>query len=224
MVRDDHRPSCRTERVHASAQLAERRIRPEQVLRRDAADRQDQRRVDQLDLPVEVAAAEARLVLRRVAVARRATLEHVCNVNLSAREAQCAQHRIEQLPGAADERLALTIFLGAGRLTDDQPARAPVATREDGLRARAVQLAALARRDSRHQRVPVEAGFGAAGTRGRARRCGRIRREVENRLRRRVPLSGRRQNAPAHVDVDAEGLQVFAMARCATHRRRHGWE
>ena len=56
-------------------------------------------------------------------------------LGLGTRQADGAQHVVEQLARLADEGLALAVLLLAGRLADDHPVRARVADAEDGLRA-----------------------------------------------------------------------------------------
>ena len=58
-------------------------------LRREVAERRDDLRPDQLDLPEEVALAGLDLLGLRVAVAGRAALEHVRDVDVVARAARC---------------------------------------------------------------------------------------------------------------------------------------
>src|SRR5579863_6894107 len=106
MVGDDQRNALGTEPMHLAAQAADRRVGLEQVLSRDAANREDQQRLEQLELALQVGAAVRRFLGARIAIARRAALEHVGDVHGFAWMPHRAQHGIEQLTGAADERLA----------------------------------------------------------------------------------------------------------------------
>ena len=84
------------------------------------------------------------------AVVRRTAFQHVRDVDvLSALEAERDQHAVQQLAGGADERLALRIFVGAGRLADEHPLRVCVAYAGDGRPPRPAQPAGRARCDVR---------------------------------------------------------------------------
>src|SRR5438270_780867 len=74
----------------------------------------------QLELPLEIWRARLSLVGHRVAVHRRAALEHVGDVHIRAAESNSCQQRVEQLAGGADERLALPVLVEPWRLTDDE--------------------------------------------------------------------------------------------------------
>ena len=74
---------------------------------------------DQLDLTEEVRLAGLDLLRLRVAIARRAALEHVRDVDVRARQSDPVQELLEQLAGLADEGNALLILVVAGRLADE---------------------------------------------------------------------------------------------------------
>ena len=158
VIGDEHGPARGPERVDGAAQLRERHVGAEQVLRRDSPDRDDQRRRHEFDLALEVVAAAARLLGARIAVAGRPALEHVGDVDVLPREAEGLQHRRQQLARAADERLALPVLLGAGRLADEHPAGRPAADAEHRLRARRMQFAPRAGRHALAQGAPVQPG------------------------------------------------------------------
>ena len=71
------------------AQLRDAVLGVEQELRGEVAERHDDRRVDELELPVELRAARLDLVRQRIAVARRPALHDVGDVDVVARAARC---------------------------------------------------------------------------------------------------------------------------------------
>ena len=205
MVHDHQRPAACTERMYLAAQARERGLGREQVLRGDAPHGDDQRRRHELDLPLEVAAALQRLLRLRVAIARRPALEHVGDVDVLALEAERFQHRGEQLPGAADERLTLAVLIGTRGLADEHPAGLRIADAEHRLGAGLVQRAARALGHQRTQRLPPEPGLDAG-----ARHRRHLKRVCSGRQRRRRQccVSGR----TPHVDVHAERGKVRELA------------
>ena len=190
MIRDDERRAARREFVHLPAQPRKRRARCEQTLRGNAADGQNELWLDRGDLAQQKRPAGGKLLGLRIAITGRAALEHVGDENvLRARQADRLQHRIQELARGADERLALTVLLRAGRLADHEPIRVRVANAEYGAGARVMQRALSAHRHLRLQRLPIGA------QRGRVRRhCGRDCR------------------AARHERIDAERIEVLKAA------------
>ena len=142
--------------VHPAAQAGNRGAGFQQRLRGEAPHREDQLRLDQLDLLQEMRAALRDFLRRRVAVSRRAALEHVRDVDVgAARKADRRQHVVEQLARLADERIAEAILFRARRLADQHPVGVLVADAEHGLGARLVQAAFHAARDRCLQRNPA---------------------------------------------------------------------
>src|SRR3982751_224614 len=80
-------------------------------LRGEVAQRGDQLRLDELDLLEEVALAGLDLVGLRVAVPGRAALDHVGDVDVLAGETDSGEELVEELPGLADERIALLVLV-----------------------------------------------------------------------------------------------------------------
>ena len=112
-------------------------------------------------------------------------------------------------PGLAHERLAARIFLGAGRLADEQPLGCAVAHAGHRLVARPAQPARRARVDVRGERVPRR---GARCARSRVGAFGRVAR----RLRARVRSAARvRTRAPA----PARAPQARSSRRATSSRR-----
>ena len=166
MIGDDHR-TVPGDTMQLAAQFTDGRVGLQQGLCSDAPDAQDQLRVHQLDLAEQVRDAGAHFLRLRIAVVRRPRLEDVRDEHLLALQADRLEHRVEQLPGAADERLALAVLVGAGRLADHHPLRVAVADAEHALRPRLVQRAQRAALDGALQLRPAGLRFG-----GRQRRCG----------------------------------------------------
>ena len=212
MVGDHQRPRAGPKRVHLAAQPRERRVGREQVLGRNAPHCDHQGRGDELDLPIEVAAAVRRLIGPRVAIAGRAALEHIGDVDVLATEADRLQHGREQLPAASDEGLAPPVLLRPRRFADEHPARPGVTDPEHGLRARLAEGAARAGGHRRPQRVPVEARFGP-------RRTGRCRGDRPDRLGKWLGRCRGGRQRTSYVHVHAERLEVGEPATVA-HRPR----
>ena len=116
-------------------------------LRREVAERRDQLRLDQLDLPEEVRLAGLDLLGLRVAVARRPALQDVAHVDVLARQPDAGEQLAEQLPGGADERHALLVLVEARRLADEHQLGGRRARAEDDLGAGLGERAALAAGD-----------------------------------------------------------------------------
>src|SRR5207302_11450427 len=102
-------------------------------LRPERAERRGDRRLDQLDLPEEVALAGLDLVRLRIPVAGRSTLEDIRDEHVGARQPDAGEQLVEQLSRLSDERQALLVLVEAGRLADEHQLRARVAGAEDDL-------------------------------------------------------------------------------------------
>ena len=141
----------------------------------------------QFDLPVEERPAGERLLRRRRAVAGRTPIDDVGDVNVGFGEADRFQHLVEQLPGAADERLAFEIFVAARRFADDhQPRRRRAAIKAE-LAGRCFERAAVERAERRFKRFKRVGCCGRCGGRRSRLRlaasgvCGRGGRRVSRR-------------------------------------------
>src|SRR5205085_11062396 len=147
------------QRVEQDAAMADRRLLllavdardagrlPGEELGREVAERRDDARLDQLDLPEEVALAGLDLLRLRVAVPGRAALDHVRDVDPAPLEADPGQQPLEELPRLADERHALLVLVEAGRLADEHQVGGGIAGAEDDLRPALRQRTAGAARD-----------------------------------------------------------------------------
>ena len=77
----------------------------------DAAEADDDRRIDECDLPLQPFAAALLLRKLRVAVVRRTAFDNVGDVDLGAVQINHLEHVVEQLSGRADKRHALAVLL-----------------------------------------------------------------------------------------------------------------
>ena len=85
----------------------------------DAAQADDDLGRYQLQLALQPDGAGLLLDVQRVAVARRAALDHIADVDARAVQIDELQHVVQELPGAADEGRALQVLLFAGALADE---------------------------------------------------------------------------------------------------------
>ena len=109
-------------------------MRLEQELGGEVPQRDDDRRVDERDLLLQVRAARLDLVRRRVAVVGRPALDDVGDVALGPGQADLLPHEaVEQLARAADERLAGQVLLAARALAHEEQVGRGVADAEDDL-------------------------------------------------------------------------------------------
>jgi hypothetical protein len=76
----------------------------------------------------------------RVAVIRRAALEHICNVNIITQKASVRQHFIKQLARSTHKRLTLRVFIFARRLANYHHPRLRIAAAKHNLRAPSAKL------------------------------------------------------------------------------------
>src|SRR5437867_11738940 len=128
----------------AAAELRDRRLRPQQRLRRELAERDDDLGRDQLELADEKGLARRHLVRLQVAVLRRPALDDVGNVHVLSPEPHPLGDDLgQQLPGAPDERLALDVLVATRRLPDEHQPRPGVADPEHDVRAMRRELAAV---------------------------------------------------------------------------------
>ena len=143
----------------------DRRLVLAQQPRGEVAERDDDRRLDQLELAVEPARAVGDLRRRRVAVVRRAALEDVGDEDVLARDpdlrraagsAACPARPTNGTPSRSSS--------APGRLADEQEVRVGVPGAEDDLRAGLREVRAAARRRGPRGRPP-------RAPRGGPRRC-----------------------------------------------------
>ena len=106
-----------------------------QKLRREVAERRNDARLDQLDLPPEMSLAGLDLFGQRIAVAGRAAFKNVDDIDVVTRQPDAGEQLVEQLARRADERDALLVLVEAGSLADEHQIGVRVARAEDDLRA-----------------------------------------------------------------------------------------
>src|SRR2546421_558079 len=139
--RDEHRVA---ERVQPATQLADRFLRAQQRLGRDAAEREDDLRLDHGELVGQKRRARGELVCLGIAVAGRPAQDRVRDEDFVARQVHRGQHLRQQLSRAADERQALRVLVGAGAFANDDELGARIAGAEHDVRAALAELTAPA--------------------------------------------------------------------------------
>src|ERR1700678_1161608 len=107
-----------TEIEPASAKLGHGRIDRQESLRRDRSQRYDRLRFNGCDLPHQERRAGLALIPLGRSVSRRTALDDVRDVNVFTPQAHGLDHVVEQLSGAANEWLALLVFIRARRFAD----------------------------------------------------------------------------------------------------------
>ena len=168
-------------------------LRVQQRLRREGPERDHHLRLHHVDLPEQERLAGGHFVGLGVAVAGRPALEDVGDVDVLARVAHRLDDLGEQLAGAADERLALDVFVGARRLAHEHQIRARVADAvDDLLPPLRVQLAADAVAE-----VFADRGQGRGGCRIGRPRVRRIVAQRGGQIVRRPPARHWRHGGPA---------------------------
>src|SRR5690606_10815636 len=112
------------------------------------------------ELPLQERLAATSLDRQRIAVGGGPALEQVHDVDVAgARPAERREHRVEELAGRADERLAAQIFLLARRFADEHPVGVFVADAEHGVAAGLAERAGTAAGDGLPKARPVERGM-----------------------------------------------------------------
>jgi hypothetical protein len=114
---------------------------------REPAEGDDDLRVDQGDLPVEVGRAGGDLVGERVAVTRRAALHHVCDEDVLAGDRGDRQQLVEELAGRTNKGLTLLVLVPAGAFPDEEDASLSGPVARDGVRPRPGELGRAGRRE-----------------------------------------------------------------------------
>ena len=116
----------------------------QQRLRRASTEGADHFGTDHVELAHQERRARGDFVLFRQAIFGRAAFHHVADVDISALESHGFDHLREQFAGAADEWLALNIFIVARAFADEDEIGFRIAHTEHELGAALVQLAARA--------------------------------------------------------------------------------
>ena len=92
MIGDDQGYLADAEDVALAAQLANRCLHLEQVLRRDTADRQNNFRLNQGDLIQQIGFAARHFRSLRIAIRRRPAFQHIRDIDLAAGQAERREH------------------------------------------------------------------------------------------------------------------------------------
>src|ERR1700737_4002727 len=141
---------------HFPVEARDRLISGQQTCQRVPAEHQDDFRLDQPELLLEIRRAGLRLGRLRIPVAGRPALEDVRDEDLAPGETETTKKLVEQLASRADERLALQVLVLAGRLADDHDPRVDRAYSRHRLGPRMTQRATPAIVDRRTQARQVD--------------------------------------------------------------------
>ena len=125
--------------LHAAAQAGDALARLQDELGGEVAQGDDDRGVHAGNLLAQPGGAGLDLFWARVAVAGRAALEDVGDVDALARDAGAVEHLVEQLAGCAHEGLALEVLVLAGALAYEHDVGMGIAHPEDEVGARGGQ-------------------------------------------------------------------------------------
>src|SRR4029077_13848545 len=168
MIRDYERSLEFAEMMHPAAEPAKGRIGRKQVLCRNAADREHNLGLQQCNLSSKVRQAGLDLLGPRVAVVRRAALEHVGDVDIGpAIEPDGPPAGIEELTRRPDEGLAAPVLLRSWSFADHQPVGPLRPDPEHALRARGMQWAEAAGAHLIEGTLPLRVDFRGAACRRR---------------------------------------------------------
>ena len=138
-----------------AAQARERNIGLEQTVGGVSPERDNELGANVFDLADQIRLALRHLLRLRVAVAGRSALQYVRDIDLLALEAHGEQHGVQQLAGAAHERLALPVFVRTRSFADKHPRCRRVADAENRLGAGFMQAAFSAGAHRVLQRLPI---------------------------------------------------------------------
>ena len=117
----NNRNLLRPIRVALATQLADGRLGLEQILGGNSPHTENEFGIHQFDLARQPARAGGGFRGFWIAVRRRAAFKDIGDEDLRSAQSDSFQHRVEQLPCAPHEGLALPVFFLARRLTDDHP-------------------------------------------------------------------------------------------------------
>jgi hypothetical protein len=106
-------------------------VTAQQILRGDFANRQNDPRLHQFDLPLQVLTTLGRFPGLGVPIMRGPTLEDIRNKHTVPALPDRAQHLVEQFARSPDKGLATPILFCARGLTDYQPVRVRIADTEN---------------------------------------------------------------------------------------------
>ena len=121
----------------------------------NAAETDDDFRVQQLHLAAQVIDARILLHAERIAVFGRTALDDIGNIDVIAPEPDDLEHVVKQLTCSSDKGNALRVLVGAGTLADEQHLRAAIAHTENDVGARFPKRALAAVLTVMHQSFPA---------------------------------------------------------------------
>lgn len=154
VIRDEERRIA--ELMDLAPHSSDRLVGIEEQVRSDTPDRDNDFRLHEFYLALEVRTARCRLVGLRITIVRRPAFQDIGNEYTGAAFADRAQHLVEQFARTPNERFTTTIFLGARSLPDDHPVGDQATNAKNGLGSRLVQPTASAARHGRPELIPVE--------------------------------------------------------------------
>ena len=142
MIRGDQFRSAIVEKFAAKAGDSLRGV--EERLRGAGTEAADDFGRDHIELADQIWRAGGDLILFGKAIFGRAAFDDVADVDVGALEAHGFDHLREKFAGAADEWLALFVFVAAGAFADEDELRFRIADTEDDVGAGLVKFAASA--------------------------------------------------------------------------------
>ncbi len=121
--------------VELPPQRGEACICLKQPLGGNPAEADDERRLDEVDLPEELWRTRFHLRRQRVPVVGRPAFQDIADVHFFALQPDGRKDFVEQLAGPADKRLSLRVLIGTGRFTDKHHPAVRIANAKDKPRA-----------------------------------------------------------------------------------------
>src|SRR5687768_993271 len=156
MIGDDQRHAMKA--MHLASEFSDRQLRLQKSLRCEHPKSKDCFWPNEFNLTEQIWAAGGYFVGHRVAVARRAMLQHVADERVFALQVDCRENFGEQLTGGADERPARFILGRSRRFSDNHETGGRTALARHGVGGGRIERAARARPDRlsyRLQRVEL---------------------------------------------------------------------
>jgi hypothetical protein len=118
-------PSCSGDPgvVHRSGFGGDADRPAEKVFRRDLSKGNEYRRIDGIDLSIEIRSTVAQFLVGRIAVVGRSASNTVGDTDIASGESLVSKRFVEYVAGAANERLTLLVFLPSGSFSDEKQIR-----------------------------------------------------------------------------------------------------
>jgi len=137
----------------------------EEAGHRESPKRNDDPRIDDSDLGLEVLRTGVDLVRRRIAVSRRSALHDVTDEDLLARQADPGQELLQETPGGSHERLALFVLMKPRPFADEHDGGVDRSLAGDRQFARLMEAAIGATADRRRKLSQLLLSFHGAALR-----------------------------------------------------------